>query len=90
MLFDVLMFNGGMKTVGRPVKKIGRLQYYGISCYQDLNHLLGKNWHVRGLNGQGDYGYAIQETVQFFIKKCKPLTEYIVSSTDDYETSIIK
>lgn len=49
MPFDVMMFNGGMKMAGRPVKKIGKVQYYGISCYQDLNHLLGENWHVRGL-----------------------------------------
>ena len=49
--FDLLMFNGGMKMAGRPVKKIGRVQYYKLDNYQDLNHLLGKNWHVRGLNG---------------------------------------
>ena len=67
MPFDVLMFNGGMKIAGKPVKKIGKVQYYGISGYTDLSHLLGKNWHIRGLNDRGDYGYVIEETVRFFI-----------------------
>ena len=36
MPFDLLMFNGGMKMAGRPVKKIGRVQYYELDNYQNL------------------------------------------------------
>jgi len=79
MPVDVLLFNGGLKMAGKPTKKVGGVQYFGIEEYRDLNHLLGTNWHVRGLNGQGDYGYAIKKTIQFCIKKYRPLTEYVPS-----------
>lgn len=39
MPFDLLMFNSGMKMAGRPVKKIGRVQYYELDNYQDLIHV---------------------------------------------------
>ena len=44
------------------------------------------------MNDQGDYGYVIQESVQTFIKPCKPLTDYIVSPIggDDHDVSISK
>lgn len=80
MPIDVLLFNGGLKMAGKPTKKVGGVQYYGVDKYRDLNHLLGNNWHVRGLNSHGDYGYAIKNTVQFYIRKYRPLTEYIPSS----------
>lgn len=55
----VLLFNGGLKIAEKPTKKVGGVQYYGIDQYRDLDHLLGINWHVRGINSQGDYGYAV-------------------------------
>ena len=60
MPIDVLLFNGGLKMAGKPTKKVGWVQYFGIDECRDLSHLLGTNWHVRGLNGHGDYGYAIK------------------------------
>ena len=80
MPIDILLFNGGLKMAGKATKKVGGVQYYGIDEYRDLNNLLGNNWHVRGLNSHGDYGYAIKNTVQFYVKKYRPLTEYIPSS----------
>ena len=56
------------------------MQHYGIDQFSDLNHLLGANWHVRGLNSQGDYGYANKNTVQFYINKYRPLTDYVPSN----------
>ena len=79
MPIDVLLFNGGLKMAGKPTKKVGGVQYFGIDEYRDLNHLLGTNWHVCGLNGHGDYGYAIKNTVQFYIRKYRPLMEYVPS-----------
>jgi len=80
MPVDVLLFNGGLKMAGTPIKMVGGVQYYGIHKYRDINHLLGDNWHYRGLNNQGDYGYAIRNTVQFYVKKYRPLIEYVPSS----------
>ena len=39
--------------------------------------LLGRNWHFRGLNANGYYGYAVLDTIDFCIRKCRALTEYI-------------
>ena len=66
---------------GKPTKKVGGVQYFGIDEYRDLDHLLGTNWYARrGLNGHGDYGYAIKNTVQFYIRKYRPLTEVVPPS----------
>ena len=59
MPFDVLLFNGGLKSLGNPSKNLGGNQHYKIVHYKDLNHLLGQNWHVRGINSNDDYGYVV-------------------------------
>jgi len=79
MPIDVLLLNRGLKMAGKPTKKVGGVQYFGIDEYRDLNHLLETNWHVCGLNSHGDYGYATKKTVQFYIRKYRPLTEYVPS-----------
>lgn len=80
MPFDILMFNGGLRTSGIPTKIVGGNQYYKISHYRDLNHLLGINWHFRAINANGDYGYVVMETVSFYIRRSKPLIEYILNN----------
>ena len=40
---------------------------YKLKNYADLNHLLGRDWHFRGLNANGDYGYAVLDTIDFYI-----------------------
>jgi hypothetical protein len=69
--FDAIHFNGGLKLLGTPSKKV-----------QDLNPLLGKNWHYRGLNSNGDYGYVVLETIDFYVRKCKPIEEYLPAQQD--------
>ena len=69
MLFDVSLFNDGLKLVAIPSKKSKSNQHYKIKHYQDLNHLLGTDWHVRVINVNGDYGYVVLDTVQFYIRK---------------------
>ena len=76
MPFDVVMFNGGLKTSGIATKVVGGNQHYRINHYRDLNHLLGRNWHFRAINANGDYGYIVTNTVSFYIRRNKPLTEY--------------
>ena len=63
MPINVVLFNGGLKMAGKPTKKVGGVQYYTIDQYRDLDHLLGINWHVCDINSQGDYSYAIKNTV---------------------------
>ena len=80
--FDTIHFNGGLKLLGTPSTKTQGVQRYTIKHYQDLNPLLGRNWHYRGLNSNGDYGYMVLETVEFYIRKCKPLEEYLPAQAD--------
>lgn len=40
-------------------------QGYGIKTYKDLNELLGKQWHLRVANINGDFSYAMLQTIQF-------------------------
>ena len=80
--FDAVHFNGGLKLLATPSKKVQGIQHYTIKHYEDLNPLLGKNWHYRGLNSNGDYGYVVLETIDFCIRKCKPLEEYVPAQED--------
>ena len=81
MPFDALTFNGGLKSVGMRSKRIGGIQHYKIKTYKDLNVFLGCNWHVRGININGDYGYVIKETVEFYFRKSRDLIEFIPPSS---------
>ena len=77
MPFDTLIYNGGLKAAGVLSGISAGIQHYKLKSYADLNHLLGRNWHFRGLNAQGDYGYAVLDTIDFYIRKCRALTEYM-------------
>lgn len=66
------------------------MQYFTIAHYKDLNHLLGKYWHVRGLNSGGGYGFAIKDTIQFAIKRSRSLVDYISHRDGDSGVSAIK
>ena len=79
MPFDVTLFNGGLRLAAIPSKKSRGCQQYKIKHYQDLNHLLGMDWHVRVVNENGDYGYVVSDTVQFHIHRNRPLVEYVSS-----------
>ena len=79
MPFDVLLFSGGLKCNGIPSEKKSGVQHYKLKNYADLDVLLGGNWHYRGLNANGDYGYAVLETIDFYIHKSKSFVEFIPS-----------
>ena len=76
MPFDVLMFNGGLKIAGVASRRIHGTQRYKINHFRDLNPLIGQHWHFRGLNINGDYGYVVLETVEFYLHSCRQLVEY--------------
>ena len=88
MPFDILMFNGGLRTSGIPTKVTGGNQHYKINHYRDLNHLLGNNWHFRAINANGDYGYVVLETISFYIRRSKPLIEYILNGDNFIAKSV--
>ena len=75
--FDAVTFNGGLRLLGTESKKAQGIQHYTIKHYRDLNPILGKNWHFRGLNVNADYGYVILETLEFFLRKSRSLEEYL-------------
>ena len=77
MPFDMLLFNGGLKEAGIRSKKVGGVQHYKITHYRDLDVLLGRNWHVRGINANGDYGFVVCDTVDFCLKKSRKLVDYV-------------
>ena len=83
MPIDVMMFNGGLKMAGYPENRVRGVQCYKIEHYRDLDSLLGKNWHFRGLNDGGDYGYVILSSVLFYIKKGRLLTEHVPTCSDN-------
>ena len=76
MDFDNIIFDGGLKRVGK-LRQIQRgVHVYGITAYSDLDGLLGSKWFIRCFNSKGDFGYAILKTVTFMLKKRRPLVEY--------------
>ena len=77
MPFDIVLFNGGLKVAGFLSRTFRKIQHYKIRNYCDLDGLLGRNWHYRGLNANGDYG---KNTVEFYIFKSRPLIEYLPPS----------
>ena len=82
MPFDPLLFNGGLKEAGVPTSKCGG-QHFTIRKYSDLDHLLGKGWHFRGLNENGDYCYVILSTIDYSLQKLRPFVEFIPVRQED-------
>ena len=88
MPFDIFLFNGGLKCYGVPSEKKCGIQHYKVNNYSDLDDLLGSNWHFRGLNVNGDYGYAVLETINFYIHKSKSLVEFMPSKVNNTFASL--
>ena len=80
MPFDKLEFDGGLRLYGTKKRCVRGIQRYSIVNYQDLNHLLGINWHYRGINQNGDFCYVILSTVEFYLYRRRPIKEYIPSN----------
>ena len=80
MPFDRIAFDGGLGLCGVKQSVIQGSQCYTISNYKDLNRLLGVNWHVRGINENGDFCYVILDTVIYYLYHRRPLIEYVATS----------
>ena len=77
MGFDYLLFTGGLQAAGVATRTVQGNTRYKIQAYSDLNFLLGKNWHYRGINKHGDYAYVALDSVEFYISKRQKVVEYM-------------
>ena len=77
MPFDRISFDGGLQQRGIKKCCVRGVQRYTISCYKDLNDLLGADWHVRGINVNGDFCYVILQTIEFYLYHRRPIKEYV-------------
>ena len=71
--FDELVFRGGLGQAAKVDRFYRGNTRYKITKYSDLDSLLGRNWHIRGLN---DFSYIICDSVRFYLKKPKPIIDY--------------
>ena len=77
MIFDKIVFDEGLKSMGYHKCRKRGIDHYTIQNYSDLDDIFGKNWHYRGLNELGDFCYIICETIEFYLYKKRPLVQYI-------------
>ena len=83
MPFDKQLFDKGLRIKAQEVDcTVKGNKLYTISCYDDLDDLLGKNWHIRSLNPAGDCCYPLLDTIRFCIRRRRPLVEYAPISGD--------
>ena len=65
MPFDKNEYANGLQTCGRKKRVVRGIDHFTITKYQDLDKLLGKNWHYRGINVNGDFCFVMLNTVEF-------------------------
>ena len=65
--FDKFLFIWGLQQAGKWVKKNRGHDVYTIRKYSSLAPILGHQWHLRVLDKQMDFCYAILETVQYYL-----------------------
>ena len=87
--FDKVLFEGELKACGKELRHFCGVQRYKITKYADLNPLLGQNWHLHGINSNGDFCYVILSTLEYYLHKCEPLKEYFPSASGS-ENFILK
>ena len=74
--FDKVEFDGGLRLCGKVKRTVRGIEHHNISKYQDLNSFLGVDWHFRGINENGDFCYAILDTVEFYLYRRRPIKEF--------------
>ena len=73
---DLLTFRGGFAHYGTKLPTCIRHQLlYGISKYSELDLLLGKAWHLRVLNKEGDFCYCEKKSMQYYLHQRKSVEE---------------
>ena len=80
MSFDHIAFDGGLGLSGIKKSVMRGSQRYTISHYKDLNRLLGVDWHVRGINENGDFCFVMLNTLVYYLYHRRSLIEYVATS----------
>ena len=76
MDFDKVLYDSGLKVHGQ-MKKVQRgVEIYNVTKYADLDELLGPKWFIRGFNENGDFCYAILDTVHYYLRARRSLVEF--------------
>ena len=88
--FDRIEFDGGLRLCGKEKRCVHGVQRYTINQFQDLNRLLGINWHFRGINVNGDFCYVILNTVEYYLYHRRPLKEFMPSLTGERYTADLR
>ena len=78
-----------LKDAGKPVGISRGHQVYTIRQYSDLDDLLGNQWHFRLANINGDFSYAMLETIRFYTMKPKPLFDFNATKTSRGDLSLV-
>ena len=61
--------------------RINGHQTYGIKDYNDLDEVLGAQWHIRVVNVNGDFSCALLRTVQFYALQPKPILDFSINTS---------
>ena len=77
MPFDLITFNEGLGVSGHIVRTVRKIDYIKIRRYEELNPVLGPNWHFRGVNAVGDYSYVILDSVEYYLYRRRGIAHYI-------------
>ena len=77
MPFDLITFNEGLGVSEHIVKTVSKIKYIKIRRYEELNPVLGPNWHFRGINTVGDYSYIILDSVEYYLYQRRGIAHYI-------------
>ena len=76
MPFDRIEFDGGLRLYGKEKRCVHGVQHYTIARFQDLNCLLGMDWHFRGINANGDFCYVMLNTIEYYLYHHRALKEF--------------
>ena len=77
MGFYYLLFVGGLQATGIAKTSVRDITRYKIQAYNNLDFLLGTNWHYRAINKNGDYAYIILDSVEYYLSKQPTVVEYM-------------
>ena len=77
MGFDHLLFVGDLQATGIAKTSVRGITRYKIQAYNDLDFLLGTNWHYRGIKKNGDYVYIVLDSVEYYLSKRPTVVEYM-------------
>ena len=77
MPFDQKVFSEGLASRGYVYKSTSQIIKHRIYQYSDLDDILGKGWHFRGLNSAGDFSFIVPKTTEYYLRLRRPLCHFI-------------